>query len=121
MCIRDSYYNNILAFGDLLHKVHPLAGQGFNMTIRDIKEINKLIEFKKDHGLDLDNSICSDFEKNTKNKNYLFSNGIDFIYEFFNFERKLNSQFLSKSLKFIGKNPSLNKLFTKIADKGSIF
>ena len=24
---------NILAFGDLLHKIHPLAGQGFNMSI----------------------------------------------------------------------------------------
>ena len=33
-----SYYNeNILAFGDLLHRIHPLAGQGFNMTIRDNK------------------------------------------------------------------------------------
>ena len=34
--LRSYYHNNILAFGDLLHKVHPLAGQGFNMTIRDI-------------------------------------------------------------------------------------
>ena len=37
-----SYYNhNILAFGDLLHKIHPLAGQGFNMTLRDIKNLMK--------------------------------------------------------------------------------
>ena len=35
--LRSYYHNNILAFGDLLHKIHPLAGQGFNMTIRDIK------------------------------------------------------------------------------------
>ena len=35
--LRSYYHNNILAFGDLLHRVHPLAGQGFNMTIRDMK------------------------------------------------------------------------------------
>ena len=55
------------------------------MTIRDIKEINELIQFKINHGLDLDTSICLDFEKNTKNKNYLFSNGINFIYELAHF------------------------------------
>ena len=34
--LRSYYHNNILAFGDLLHRIHPLAGQGFNMTIRDV-------------------------------------------------------------------------------------
>ena len=34
--LRKYYHENILAFGDLLHTIHPLAGQGFNMTIRDI-------------------------------------------------------------------------------------
>ena len=43
------------------------------MTIRDIKEIFYLIKLRKDNGLDLDCSICSDFEKNMKHKNYLFS------------------------------------------------
>ena len=47
--MRSYYYKNILAFGDMLHRLHPLAGQGFNMTIRDIKEIYKLIQFKIDH------------------------------------------------------------------------
>ena len=47
--LRSYYFKNIIAFGDLLHRLHPLAGQGFNMTIRDIKEINKLIEFQKKH------------------------------------------------------------------------
>ena len=116
--LRSYYYKNIIAFGDLLHKIHPLAGQGFNMTIRDIKEICKLIQSKKKYGLDLDISICSDFEKNTRDKNFLFSNGIDFIYEFFNFESKINNNTLSKSLKFFGKNELVNKFFTKFADTG---
>ena len=118
--LRSYYHENIIAFGDLLHKLHPLAGQGFNMTIRDIKEINQLIKFKKEHGLDLDKSICLDFEKNTKSNNYLFSNGIDFIYEFFNFENKLNTNTLSKSVKYLGKNKILNNFFIKFADNGLI-
>ena len=116
--LRSYYYKNILAFGDLLHRIHPLAGQGFNMSIRDISEIKKLIEFKINHGLELDKSIFLDFEKKTKHKNLIFSSGIDFIYEFFNLEKKFHNKFLIKSLKLLGKNNSINKFFIKVADKG---
>ena len=88
------------------------------MTIRDIKEINKLIKFKINHGLDLDTSICLDFEKNAKNKNYLFSNGINFIYEFFNFENKIKINNLSKTVKFLGSNYTINNFFKRFANKG---
>ena len=116
--LRLYYYKNILAFGDLLHKIHPLAGQGFNMTIRDIKSLLKIIDYKLDNGLDLDSSVCSEFMSQNKHKNYLFSQGIDFIYEFFNFENKINNNFLSKSLQFFGNNKISNKFLTKFADEG---
>jgi len=119
--LRSYYYKNILAFGDMLHKLHPLAGQGFNMSLRDIKDLSKIIKFKLDHGLDLDESVCLDFENKTKHKNFLFSKGIDFVYEFFNLERKINNPILSKSLKIIGKNKFLNKSFEKIANNGLNF
>ena len=91
--LRKYYHKNILAFGDLLHKLHPLAGQGFNMTIRDIKELVRIITNKLELGFSLDDTVCAEFEKNTKYKNFIFSNGIDFIYEFFNLESKFKSQF----------------------------
>ena len=116
--LRNYHYKNVLAFGDLLHKIHPLAGQGFNMTIRDIKELIKLIKYKIDHGLEIDSSICVNFEKNTKHKNYLFTNGIDFIYELFHLENKLKGNILSKSIKFVGRNKTLNGFFKKFADSG---
>ena len=116
--MRNYYHKNIIAFGELLHKIHPLAGQGFNMSIRDIKDIIKLIEFKINHGLDLDNSICKDFEKKTRHRNYIFSNGIDFIYEYFNYENKINNSILSKTVKHIGRNKFVNKYFKKFADNG---
>ena len=119
--MRSYYHKNILAFGDLLHRIHPLAGQGFNMTIRDIKILNNIIQNKIDLGLTLDKSINKEFENNQKHKNYIFSSGIDLIHEFFNFERKIKNDFLSKSIQLFNKNPSINKLFTQFADKGILF
>jgi len=114
-----SYYNHkFLAFGDLLHRIHPLAGQGFNMTLRDIKIFLEIIENRNNLGLSLDYSINSEFENKTKHKNFIFANGVDFIHEFFNFERKKRNNILSKSIQFLGKQPSINKIFTNLADKG---
>tara|TARA_Y100000591_G_scaffold256016_1_gene227938 strand:+ start:221 stop:1297 length:1077 start_codon:yes stop_codon:yes gene_type:complete len=121
LSLRSYYYKNILAFGDLLHQIHPLAGQGFNMTIRDIRVLIKVIIKRLNLGLDLDASTNIEFEKKIKHKNFIFENGIDFIYEFFNVERKFKNNILSKSVQLIGRNPSLNKLFTKIADEGILF
>jgi len=119
--LRSYYHKNILAFGDLLHKIHPLAGQGFNMTIRDIKTLRNIINNKIFLGLPLDSSISEEFEYISKHKNFIFSNGIDLIHEIFNFERKTKNALLSKSIQKLGKNPSINKMFTKIADTGIIF
>jgi 2-octaprenyl-6-methoxyphenol hydroxylase len=119
--LRSYYHNNILAFGDLLHKVHPLAGQGFNMTIRDIKVLSQIIKKRLDLGLLLDSSVNLEFQKEIKHKNLIFSNGIDLIHEFFNIERKTKTNFLSKSVKLVGDQPSINRMFTKIADKGILF
>ena len=117
-----SYCNNkFLAFGDLLHRIHPLAGQGFNMTIRDIKILLKIIENKKNLGLPLDYSVNSSFETQTRHKNLIFANGIDLIYEFFNFERKIKNKTLSKSVQLLGKSSKLNKAFASLADKGIYF
>ena len=116
--LRRYYKNNILAFGDLLHKIHPLAGQGFNMSVRDIRELVSLINNKINLGLDLDSSVCIDFENKMKNKNYLFSKGVDWVYEFFNLESRIKSKFLSKSLILISKNKSINGFLKKIADIG---
>jgi 2-octaprenyl-6-methoxyphenol hydroxylase len=119
--LRSYYYKNILAFGDMLHKIHPLAGQGFNMTVRDTKTLLEIIKKKLDLGLPLDTSVNLEFQKKIRHKNFIFSNGIDLINEFFNIERKMKTSYLSKSVKTISNYPSINKIFTKIADKGILF
>jgi 2-octaprenyl-6-methoxyphenol hydroxylase len=116
--LRNYSHENILAFGDLLHKIHPLAGQGFNMTLRDIKVLSDLIEEKIDYGLPLDISIVEKFEKETKHKNFIFSNGIDLIYEIFNFNKDSNNTKFNNFLKRIGKNKIFTDVVMKVADGG---
>ena len=116
--LRSYYHNNILAFGDLLHRIHPLAGQGFNMTLRDISALVDIIKNKRSLGLPVDSLVNKEFEDRIKHKNYIFSNGVDLVYEFFNFERKINNNVLSKSVKIIANNPYINRLLINFADKG---
>ena len=119
--LRNYHHLNILAFGDLLHRIHPLAGQGFNMTIRDIKILSEIIQNRIDLGIQLDSTILSDFEKKTKNKNFIFSNSVDFIYEVFNFDKKIISKNLLKFIKIIGQNTSVSNYLIKVANKGLNF
>ena len=74
--LRNYYHKNILAFGDMLHRVHPLAGQGFNMTIRDLRILTKIIEDKIELGMQLDSQIFDEFEKkiddNLRQKNVYY-------------------------------------------------
>jgi 2-octaprenyl-6-methoxyphenol hydroxylase len=119
--LRNYHYKNILAFGDLLHRIHPLAGQGFNMIIRDIKILSLIIQNRLELGLQLDESVLSEFEKKTKNRNFLFSKSVDFIYEVFNFDKKIKSKSFDNVLKNIGKNKKLTNYFINLADKGLNF
>ena len=80
--------------------------------------MTELIKLRIGNGLDLNSSVCSDFQKEIKHMNYLFSSGVDFIYEFFNFERRFKNQFLSNSIKLIGKNKIFNRTVKKLADIG---
>ena len=69
----------------------------------------------------LDNSVNLEFQKKMRHKNFIFSNGIDLIHEFFNIERKMKTRLISESVRLISNYPPVNKMFTKIADRGSLF
>ena len=116
--LRSYYHKNILAFGELIHKIHPLAGQGFNMTVRDIKILLEIIQKRIDLGLPINSSVNEEFQKSTKHTNFIFSNGIDFIYEFFNHDGNLKSNFFINSIKYFGNKNSLNNTLKKLADTG---
>ena len=101
--MKNYYYKKILCFGDNIHKIHPLAGQGFNMTLRDIKILSKIIDNKIYLGLPIDQSVLKEFENKTKHFNYLYATSIDFIHEFFKIDNKFNNFYSDKIFYFLEK------------------
>ena len=113
------YYNGkILIFGDSLHQIHPLAGQGFNMTLRDLKVLSALIKKNINLGLPVDHYVLNEFEESVKSKNTLFSFSIDAIYNFFKIKKNIKDDKLDNIIKLIGKNETLKKSMIKVADEG---
>ncbi len=119
--LRNYYHQNILSFGDLIHKIHPLAGQGFNMTIRDIKILSDLIDDNMELGMEIDGSVANEFEKKTRHLNYIYGSSIDFIYEFFNFDNKINNNLSYPIFNFLNKQKFFKKYATRFADEGLNF
>ena len=111
------YHKNVLSFGDALHKVHPLAGQGFNMTLRDAKILSELIKNNLDLGLNL-NTVLEKFETKRKNTNFLFGIGIDFLHEFFKLFNKYDLKSVDKFFNIMNKNLFFKKKIENFANKG---
>ena len=88
------------------------------MSIRDIKELLKIIDHKIQLGLTLDKSVCIEFQNNTKSRNFIFSEGINFIYEYFNSKNKTAQNFIDTTTSLVGRNKILNQYFKTIADIG---
>ena len=118
MVPREYYYENILSFGEALHQVHPLSGQGLNMIIRDIKLLNYIIKKNMDLGLDLSVSVLKEFRDEVKSYNYLFSKSIDLTEKYFSINNEIFNEISNQCLKNINKNISLKNILIDIADKG---
>ncbi len=116
--LRNYTYNNILAFGDLIHRIHPLAGQGFNMTIRDIKIMSKIVNDRISLGLPIDISVAEDFQSSTKHLNYLYGKAIDGIYEFFRLDNNINNSISKPVFSILNKNSIFKKYSNILSDKG---
>ena len=87
--IRKKYfYDRVLLFGDILHQVHPLTGQGFNMVLRDLSSLKKILRSKLNLGLDIGSpDILSEFSDEIKPRNFVFSVGVDLLKNSFAYKK----------------------------------
>ena len=114
--LRNYTFKNILSFGDLIHRVHPLAGQGFNMTIRDIKSLSNIIDENIKLGIEDGEVIAKKFEKNNRHLNFAYGIGIDVINSFFKIDSMLKNSLSDPLFKILKDNKFLNKYATSISN-----
>ena len=113
--------SRVIFMGDITHKIHPIAGQGWNMTLRDIAILSDLIKTKLERGYDIgDFKILKEYESKTKIGNLLFAVSIDLIKKAFSSQSFAISQLRKKSF-LIASKPTVMKKIIDFADKGLRF
>jgi 2-octaprenyl-6-methoxyphenol hydroxylase len=120
--LKTKYFKkNVLILGDGLHAVHPMAGQGFNLVLRDIRKLKELISKRLKLGLQIkDSFILKDFYNSRKPENNLFGLGINLTNIFFK-DNKYFFPIKKKILNNINKYSFVKKLSQSISDKGVFF
>ena len=116
--LKTKYFKkNILILGDGLHTIHPMAGQGFNLVLRDIKELSNLMSNTLKLGLLFKNSfLLKNFYNSRKPENNLFGIGISLTNLFF--KNNKYSYFKKNIIKNIKNFGFIKKISQSIADKG---
>ena len=120
--LKTKYFKrNVLILGEGLHTVHPMAGQGFNLVLRDIKKLKGLISKSLKLGLLIkDSFILKDFYNSRKPENNLLGLGINLTNIFFKDSRYFSS--LKKVILInMNKFTFIKKIGQSISDKGILF
>ena len=115
---RTYYKDDILILGEGLHTVHPVAGQGFNLVLRDINKLQEIFKYYIGLGMSLKNCpALEDFTNSRKSENIITGIGIDLTHNFFK-QNKLLDPFKETILKNISKNDTLKKISKFISNQG---
>ncbi len=115
---RQYHQKNILILGEGLHTIHPVAGQGFNLVLRDIKKLQEITKYYVGLGISIKNSYAlNDFYNSRKPENTIMSLGVDATHSFFK-QNKYLDPFKSAILSNISSWKSLSQIAKKISDKG---
>ena len=115
--LKDS--KRTLLFGDIANKIHPIAGQGWNMTLRNIFSLIKVIKYSENLGLEIGNDIFTKkYLDETILNNLTFATLIDGIRKIFDVKIDSYAAIRKNTLSNINKNSFIKKNFVNIANKG---
>ena len=60
------FYSNCLLIGDIAHTIHPIAGQGMNLSIKDIKSLKSIIKKYLNIGYKINSKLLEDEFSNSR-------------------------------------------------------
>jgi 2-octaprenyl-6-methoxyphenol hydroxylase len=115
--LKDS--KRTLLFGEIANKIHPIAGQGWNMTLRNIFSLIKVIKYSINLGLEVGNDIfIKKYLDETNLNNLAFATLIDGIRKIFDIKIDSYAAIRKNALSNLDKNFFIKKNFINIANKG---
>jgi ubiquinone biosynthesis UbiH/UbiF/VisC/COQ6 family hydroxylase len=112
--INPTAYRTIL-IGDAAHSIHPLAGQGLNLALRDCSSVLKSLEDNLKFGRDLgDYSVLSFYKNDRLPKTIAMTAITDFLFYGFTSKSNNTQSFLNEGMEVLNKS-SLKNVFREIA------
>ncbi|MDX5462461.1 MAG: 2-octaprenyl-6-methoxyphenyl hydroxylase [Wolbachia endosymbiont of Tetragnatha montana] len=103
------YKGRVLLIGDAAHSIHPVAGQGLNLGIRDVKSVIKHIVAAKASGIDVGSSyLLKKISRNRYFDNFTMALATDGLNRMFS-----NRIFCAKALRNLGLIAVENSNFLK--------
>ncbi len=115
--LKDS--KRTLLFGEIANKIHPIAGQGWNMTLRNIFSLIKVIKYCENLGLEIGNDVfIKKYLDETSLNNLTFATLIDGIRKIFDIKIDSYALIRKNTLSNLDKNFFVKNNFVNIANKG---
>ncbi|MDC0092844.1 FAD-dependent monooxygenase [Alphaproteobacteria bacterium] len=115
--IMDPTANRAILIGDAAHSLHPLAGQGLNLAMRDCVSVINSIEKSLIFGNDLgDGAILKSYKKHRLSKTITMTAITDFLFYGFTSNSKIAQTMLSKGMETLNKS-NLKNIFRNLAAK----
>ena len=114
--INKFYSKNIVFVGDAAHSVHPIAGQGWNLGMRDVFTVDKISKKYKDLGIEIgNNNFCKEYHENTFYDSYRLYQITDKFDSFFRSNNFLSLYVRRYGFNLINRNKKLKNFITDFA------
>jgi 2-octaprenyl-6-methoxyphenol hydroxylase len=110
------YHNHIMLIGDSAHSIHPIAGQGFNLALRDIEALASIYKKFSNIGLNIGcHQALLEYQKLRMNDNVSMALITDCLNKLFSNNIAPVSLLRKIGLSAVNKIPSLQKFFMEYA------
>ena len=105
----DCYNNGIVLVGDACQSLHPIAGQGFNLGLRDVNALSKLLYEAKTLGMDFNELVLQKYSNKRVVDKFLLTQATHNLNKLFSFKGRTISLLRSFGLNLFGRSTLLKK------------
>ena len=108
--------NSIILIGDAAHSLHPIAGQGLNLSIKDIVELKNKINKFKYLGYALGSSLAlAEYENARQNDNTVYTFATNYLDQILKNRNRLVNKISNLGINAINKSSTFKKIIIKSA------